>query len=219
MKKRSWGKRAGCLGLIFSLAAGLCACGGGGKNANSALAKENVYRIQEITLPEIDGDDFNIYTTAHRDGTAYIMIEVYHWNDEKYSANRQSDIRIMSIKDDGSDVQLVRLDMPETESLSDQDMTGGTGSGGGPAVQPRTETQSSEEPEADPEGEEGSEADPDGEEGSEADPEGEQDAMADSMIADPGYMPNDVWENSYYNSFIFGADGKVYALKSYSYNN
>ena len=57
MRKGNLVKRAACLGLIFSLAAGLCACGGGGKNANSALAKENVYRIQEITLPEIDGDD------------------------------------------------------------------------------------------------------------------------------------------------------------------
>ena len=81
-RKRSvpmWLKRTLCLGLICSMAIGLCACGGGGgKNENSALAKENVYKMQEIALPEIDGDDFNVFASAHKDGTVHLLMQVYH---------------------------------------------------------------------------------------------------------------------------------------------
>ena len=245
-----WLKRTLCLGLISSMAIGLCACGGGGgKNENSALAKENVYKMQEIALPEIDGDDFNVFASTHKDGTVHLLMQVYHWNDEKFSENPQTDIRLMSIKEDGSDVQMLELEIPEWERQSDQGAPGATN--GGPV--PRTEAGDAADPAAEPEagteaGEDGTEGDtadsaaepedgtdtegegtpedgsdtqPEGEDDTAGEPEGEtQEGIADDAFAvEPEYVPQDIWENSNYNNFVFGADGKIYALRNYSYSD
>ncbi len=267
-----WLKRTLCLGLISSMAIGLCACGGGGgKNENSALAKENVYKMQEIALPEIDGDDFNVFASTHKDGTVHLLMQVYHWNDEKFSENPQTDIRLMSIKDDGSDVQMLELEIPEWERQSDQGAPGATNGGpvprteagdaADPAAEPEAGTEAGEdgtegdtadsaaEPEAgteagedgtegdtadsaaepedgtDTEGEgtpeDGSDTQPEGEDDTAGEPEGEtQEGIADDAFAvEPEYVPQDIWENSNYNNFIFGADGKIYALRNYSYSD
>jgi len=79
---------------------------------NAALAKENVYKMQEFSLPEIDGDDYNVVSTAHKDGMVYLMVEVYHWSENR----EDTDIRLISMKEDGSDVQVRPLEMPATES-------------------------------------------------------------------------------------------------------
>ncbi len=267
-RKRSvprWLKRTLCLGLIGSMAIGLCACGGGGgKNENSALAKEHVYRVQDIALPEIEGDDVNVFASSHQDGEVRLLMQVYHWNDEKFNENPVTDIRVMSIKDDGSDIQMKNLDIPEWEPQAGTGAGGGISSGGRPM--PRTE----EEPAGEDAGEEGRAAEPEGGEdagaedpaGGEGDPaaepdseggddaaaepdseggddaatepdsEGEDDAAAEPEgeaegdmlddgfgVAEPDYVPQDIWENSSYNNFSFGGDGKIYAIRYYSYSD
>lgn len=236
MKKLNWVKRAVTLGVIGSLAAGLCACGGRDKNENAAMAKENVYKVQEIELPEIDGDDWNIYTTIHKDGRVYMMMEIYHWEEQQ----NQRDIRLMSIAEDGSDAQLIKLEMPEWEprvnpdggTVPDTEPDGGNAPDTDPdvGVMPLTEGQT--DPEAGAEGEGDSVTGEDGAEGDSAageDAEGdgaEGDSEAEGDISDepevavePDVMPGDVWENSYYDNYIFGADGRMYALRHYSYND
>lgn len=254
------GNRILALGLVCALTAGLCACGGGGKNENSALAKENVYRVQEIALPEIDGDNINVFASSHKDGSVYLLMQVYHWNDEKFNENPVTDIRVMTIKDDGSDVQMLNLDIPEWERPADLDAAGGTGSGG--AVEPRTEPDAADpesgdtDPAAEPEdGEEaGSEGEGEGEPAAESEGEteggedpaaeseggedtgeegeagedtgtepeaGDEDDLLDDLfaVAEPDYATQDIWENSSYNNFAFGADGRIYALRYYSYSD
>ena len=252
MKKKRL-KQALAIGLVCGMTAGLCACGGGGgKNENSALAKENVYRVQDIALPEIDGDDVNVYASAHVDGEVRLLMQVYHWNDEKFNENPVTDIRLLAMKDDGSDIRMTNLDIPEWEPQA------GGGAGSGMQPMPRTESQAEEgdtgeedtaaepeegedtggvagaegDPAAEPESEGETGTDPEGEGGgdAEADPEGEGegDAATDPEgdaegeisddafgVEEPDYVPQDIWENSSYNNFSFGADSKIYAVRYY----
>lgn len=242
MKKLSWAKRAAALGLIGSLAAGLCACGGKDKNENAAMAKEHVYRVKEIELPKIDGDDWNIYATMHRDGKVYLMMEVYHWQEEK--EGDENDIRLLSIAEDGSGVEMVNLEMPKWERRVKP------GAGDVPGTDPDGGVMPLTEPEPGMEGGSASEEDGGGgdsvpaedggggdsvpaeeggggdsvpaEEGSEGDSEAEDDEAGIGMptVDTEAYpMQNDAWENSYYNNYMFGADGRMYAIRQYSYND
>lgn len=257
MKRNRW-KRVLSLGLVCALTAGLCACGNGGKTKNAALAKENVYKVQEIAMPDMGGDDYNVYASAHRDGYVYLMAEVYHWD----SSDATTDIRVVSIKDDGTDVQMSQLEIPEWESRIDSDAVSNTEPEGGEAVPYSGMRTSSEEdlntgdgenpeeaaegdgnsegepqPESEREGDTGGEAqpEPEGEEGTGGetetgdDPEGAEEPAGEgdaegtedidtSMAVEPD-MPVDTWENSNYNNYIFGADGRIYAIRYYSYSD
>ncbi len=126
MKKKWYGRVAG-LCLILSLTLGLCACGNGNKMVNAALAKEFVYRIQGISLPEIEGDDYNILTYARWDGSICLLTEVYHWSETAVN----KDFKLITVKEDGSDVQIRSLEIPSEE---------GSGSGGGTVVRPMPRT-------------------------------------------------------------------------------
>lgn len=256
MKKKRL-KQALAIGLVCGMTAGLCACGGGGgKNENSALAKENVYRVQDIALPEIDGDDVNVYASAHVDGEVRLLMQVYHWNDEKFNENPVTDIRLLAMKDDGSDIRMTNLDIPEWEPQA------GGGAGSSMQPMPRTESQAEEgdtgeedtaaEPEegedtggeAGAEGDSAAEPESEGETGTDSEGEGGGDAEADSEgegegdaatdpegdaegeisddafgVEEPDYVPQDIWENSSYNNFSFGADSKIYAVRYYSYSD
>ncbi len=121
--KKKWLGRLISLCLVLCLTVGLCACGKDGKMANAALAKENVYKLQEISLPDMQGDGFNVYGSSHRDGMVYLVVEVYHW-----SENSNSDIKIVSMKEDGTDIQVYPLQFPAKDS--DQAAAGGPGNAG-----------------------------------------------------------------------------------------
>lgn len=227
--RKNWFKRIATMGLVCSMVAGLCACGGSRKNENAALAKEHVYKVQEIELPQIDGDDYNIYASTHRDGEIRLMIEVYHWSSEK----NQTDIRIMSIAEDGSDVQMSKLDIPKWEPQVPPNTgtePGGEPDGGiMPLVEPRTEAdpgaegddEGQEDPqvEGDPEAEgQGDSAAEEGAEG-EGDTEAEEEAGIEEPVAEPDYGYSDISENSYYSNYLFGGDGRMYAIRSYNYSD
>lgn len=94
--------------LIITMALSLCACGGDGRargNENAALAKEHVYSVQEIPLPEFGGDEYEICASGCRDRRISLLVKVTDWKD--YNEN---DIRILSLADDGSDMATARLE-------------------------------------------------------------------------------------------------------------
>lgn len=111
MEKKFW-KRGLVLTLILGMTIGLCACGKKNKMENSALAKENVYRLQEITLPkfyESGNGNMVVLGKAHQDGIVQLLVQIYNWQD--YDSN-QNDIRLLTMKEDGSDLQVIPLEIP-----------------------------------------------------------------------------------------------------------
>ena len=125
--RKDWGKRVLALGLTVAMTIGLCACGKNGDGSSnkptsgnsSSLAKEHVYRVQNITLPKMysdQGGSLNVVSTAHRDGRVYMVLQVYDY--ETYSDN---DFRVISMKEDGTDVQMATLEveMPDNGGNTD----------------------------------------------------------------------------------------------------
>ncbi len=102
-------KRGLALGLAAVLTLGLSACGGGGKDENSQLAKENVYSFQEIT--QIDGDE-NINDMVFLDGKLYLMTTKYSWDEE---GNSESVFGYYVSNADGTDKNFVQLTGPKRE--------------------------------------------------------------------------------------------------------
>lgn len=179
--EKHWLKRIFGTGLALMLATGLCACGGsaegeseGGENrggmsadsgahavndtdsadilgsadtnTKSVLAKENVYRISEVEIP--DSDNVMVESIAHFDGRIYAVLMIYDWeNGHKYF--------VLSMDESGSALQTVFLELPGY---------------------------------------------------------GEQEEAAEP---DPN-----VWEReeARYSDFVFGPDGKTYALRRYEYS-
>jgi len=122
MKK--WFRRVAAFGLALCLTVGLCACGTKNNTmVNAALAKEGVYRLTEFDMPELGGDGINIYGTAHNNGMLYFIVEVYHWNEE---SNGNMDVRVISMKEDGSDAQVHALEFPEKKTDTSGGQQGGT---------------------------------------------------------------------------------------------
>lgn len=120
MKKGVWSRLlALCMAMVLAL--GLCACGGkgetdeGGSNKDKGtqqgtLGKENVYRVQEISLPkfyEAGNGSFNVQSTVKKDGRIYMVVQVYD-----YSVYKEYDYRVISMKEDGTDLQVVNLEFP-----------------------------------------------------------------------------------------------------------
>ena len=111
--KQSWMKKAVGVGLSLAMVLGMAGCGNGGnKMENAALAKEHVYKLQEFDMPDLGGDDYSVRGTVYRDGVIYLMMQVYHWSED----SNDPDIKLVTIKDDGSDVKLVDIEIPEWES-------------------------------------------------------------------------------------------------------
>ena len=107
--KKNWWKKAVTAGLTAAMVLGLAGCGkGGDKMENAALAKEHVYKFQEIELPDLGGDDYSIRGSVYRDGTVYLMAQVYHWSE----GSDDIDMKMLTLKDDGSDVQTIRKENP-----------------------------------------------------------------------------------------------------------
>ncbi len=233
--KKNWWKRALSIGLVFGMTAGLCACGGG-KGQDASLAKVGVYKMQEFDMPEIDGDDYNIIATTHKNGKIYLMMQVHHWTEEGSS----EDIRLLTMEDDGTEIKMTTLEIPEWDY-----QTPGAGSVDMP-VMPRTETEGDGNGEADSEEDTGSDdaADPEEDNGSddaadseentgsddENDPEGDtgsgdgespEDEREPNAPDSDGEIPEgeEVWENSSYENYNIGADGNIYAIRRYYYEN
>lgn len=203
MVGRKWWKKAVCLGLALAMTMGLSACGGD-KNVNAALAKEGVSRFQEIEFPNMEADYISVLGTSHRDGRVYMIMQLEHWSE---SDGRQ-DIRLVSMKDDGTDIKTVQLDIPKQESM---------GSGGGAVPMPLSRTETTVPADTgDTDTEDG-----DGETEDSADTGSEEDGETDMPMDEPimDDMGNDFWENSYYGEFKFAPDGTIYSIRNYNYES
>lgn len=232
LRKKLW-KRAAAAGLALAMTIGLSACGSNGnKFENAALAKEHVYKLTEFKLPEIDGDESYVQQSVYRDGVIYLLVQVYHWGDDgKYGGN--NDMRVISMKDDGTDIKMVNLEIPDwrqggnasdtaepgddaSEPGSDTAEPGNDETGSeSNTVQPRDEAAEPEDDTA-ASGDDASEPEDDSTEpeGDTAEPAIDTEMPIDDEYVDPGY-----YENSYYQNYNFGSDGKIYAVRSYSYEN
>lgn len=210
-------KRFLSLSMAAMLALGLCACGdaegtggiggiGGGtkKDPNAALAKENVYKFQEFELPKIEGDSFDVRSTAHKDGVLYMILQIYNW-----SSGNGEETKLLTMNSDGSNVKLVELEMPEKDKEND-DAVEYPGDASTLPIVPKTETTDSATS---------------GESATEdtTTEDVAEEPSADDMIADfEEIYPEDysnVWENTYYDRYTVGADGKVYAIKNYYFED
>ena len=134
MRKKFF-RRGLALGLTLALSLGLCACGGKGKNMeNAALAKEYVYRLQPIEMPQLtdnESGNTNIMQTIHRDGKIYVLMQAYSWDEITYeSINRYC---ILSMNEDGSGMELTDIQIPEEEESA------GEGEGDGEVDVPETD--------------------------------------------------------------------------------
>ncbi|MDE5588387.1 MAG: hypothetical protein K2J60_04490, partial [Acetatifactor sp.] len=82
-------------------------------NAKSALAKENVYRISEVEIPDID----NVVSIAHFGGRIYAVLAMYDWESgHKYF--------VLSMDESGNALQTVFLELPgygEREEAAEPD--------------------------------------------------------------------------------------------------
>lgn len=182
------------LGLAFAFVTGLCACGGGTSEADPSLAKQNVYRLNEITLPELynpESGNMNVLSSAHRDGKIQLLVNIRDWSAPVYD---EYDYRLISMNEDGSDVKVVKLEIPSTDD----------------------EESSIDEPEdmpqdvpEDPEGEEPDTGDSEGGEEGLEEEEPDEDYGIDS-----DYF-NNIWEYTNYSRFSMTADGTVYAMKNH----
>ncbi|MCM1063495.1 MAG: extracellular solute-binding protein [Eubacterium sp.] len=120
MKK--WLKKSLAVGLVCAMTAGLAACGGesdssggggnssgGNSSANSQLAKENVYKVEEFDFPQLVDQQngyVNIYNTVYQNDRIYMVAECYDWS----TGDDDSQYNIISMDPDGSDLQVVELD-------------------------------------------------------------------------------------------------------------
>lgn len=146
MKK--WLKKSLAVGLVFAMTAGLTACsgrtggsGGGGGiggssgnrgngTANAQLAKEYVYKVEEFDFPELvdlENGYVNVYNTIYRDGKIYLVAECYDWSKEY----NDSEYNIITMNEDGSDVQVVKLDTSKEDEGSEGEDSGNGAAGDG----------------------------------------------------------------------------------------
>ncbi len=123
-------RRIICAGLVLTTLLGLTACGGkksaGGEvggwgEDNAALAKEFVYTEQMLELPETLGNA-SVQQVAQIDSNIYAVWEIYG-NEEM----PESKLRLMSMKEDGSNIQFMDVQISsEPESLDGQTYVGFT---------------------------------------------------------------------------------------------
>ncbi|MDE6516255.1 MAG: extracellular solute-binding protein [Acetatifactor sp.] len=100
-------KKGLVLGFAAAVTLGLSACGG--KDANSQLAKENVYSFQEIS--QINDED-NIDGMIYLDGKLYLMTTRYAWDDD---GNSDITLGYYVSNADGTDQNFVKLSGPDRE--------------------------------------------------------------------------------------------------------
>ncbi len=194
------------MGLTLAMAVGLCACGGGGNESDPNLAKENVYRIKEIELPEMynpESGNMSVMASAVRDGKVNLLVWIRDWNAEVYN---EYDYRLITMNEDGSDAKVIPLEIPGTDANEGEGDTAEEIPADTPEI-PEAET---EDTPSEPEEEDETE----GEDTEDEDTEGGISTLPAGPIS-PGegsFKPS-VNEYTNYSGFSMMADGTVYARK------
>lgn len=211
--KKQWFQKAMVTGLALMLTVGLCACGGGSEetgskgesggkgNANSALAKENVYQVNEFEIPQFvdDSEDYvNANAILQKDGKVYVLLRVQNWSKE--DGSNQTELKLMSVNKDGSDVQIQDLEMPAQNRKSEQ----GAAEGGNATGEETSEG--------------GTAAGEDTAEGATA--TGEEASEDTAVDGDFAVQPlNNVWEYTGYGNFAMSENGRIYGIREYNYED
>ena len=203
--KKKWMSKVLALTLSLAMALGLCSCGKKPGNdaqqqENNLLAKQNVYRMQELELP-VSGDEINVQSSVCIDDKLYFIANVYHYNE-----GGETETVLISMNMDGSDAKKIELELPEPYKRPDQEdgdnegNSGNTGNDGAvPLPMPRTAEVQLDAAVALPE----------------VDMEVAIEVPADGeMWVDPGFF-----ENTYYGNYKFSSVGKLYGVEYYNYEN
>lgn len=103
MKK--WSKRIVCIWLAAIMIFGLAACGGdsGETSTNKEDAKKNVYRMQDLDV-DLWNENQSVQDVYYSNGRIYFLINESRWDEMIGTA-----VNLVSIKEDGSDIQNVEL--------------------------------------------------------------------------------------------------------------
>lgn len=115
--KKKFARRGLALGLALAMTLGLCACGGeeeGQSMENASLAKEHVYRVQNIELPQLNNNEnsyTNIMQTMRRDGKILVLMQETSWDNETGESN--SSYYLLSMNEDGSGQEATEIQIPE----------------------------------------------------------------------------------------------------------
>ena len=240
MKKR-WIKRAIVSGIVLTLAAGgLTACGGSGADRQkNALAKENVYSYQEFNIPDLDGDYTYMLGSFHAEGKIYTLMQVEHYSGDYYTT-----YHLLSLNEDGSDAQNIKLEINETV-ITEEEMGGASWEDGtdgeavtlpavGVEVIPRSASREPAEEELDIEDTDidtnvdmdadvdntDIDADTDAATGIDSDIGIDDDFFVDDDLAvDEEFWEGDqTWEYTSLRNFTYGG-GAIYGVRNYNYSN
>ncbi len=156
MKKWNWRKGVS-LGLVLAMTLGMAACGGGGdkkeknEKVNAELAKQNVYRYQEVELGEYDSSNGyrDILSSAISGDKVYLLFREDGYDPETYE--NYTKLTLYEMNKDGSDVKTIELQRPEAPAEDEnagEDQSGasqpgeqedGSQSGDDAGIQPLTE--------------------------------------------------------------------------------
>ena len=244
MKKR-WMKKAACVGTALALTVGgLTSCGkdSGSDRENNELAKKCVYRFQEFAIPDLGGDYSNLETSFHVGDRIYDLMSVEHYGEQYYT-----DYCLISYKEDGSDIQNVKLAVNKTV-LTEEELAGmqaQSAAEGGDVQDLLSSAMPEEEPaEEESAGEEDSAEGTDDAEGTDADGTDDTDgadaggtedggdagdetgdagaADVDGEVNDPMVTTpvagEDYWENNALRTFAASGDA-IYGLRRYDYSD
>lgn len=195
--KKNYAKRFLTVGLAMAMTLGMCACGGekdkdSSGGATSSLGKEHVYRVQDIELPQLYSDEsggsMQVRASANGDGRVYMILQIYDNADY-----REDDIRLLSMKEDGTDVQMSALEMLPVETENGEEVMS-------PARTEATEAESAEE-----------------ELPADTDVEAEA-GETESAVAEPDYGIDTGMDNKYvylnYYPFVITKEGEIFAVKN-----
>lgn len=192
--KKSFVRRAGLFGVVLAMAVGLCACGKKSDGMeNAALAKENVYKLQEIKLPELyekDNGRLNVQAAGYADGRAMILVQVWHWG----KGSSDPDFRLMTVAEDGSDLQVIQLEMPASQDENQNEETEPMS----PADLENPEDAENPEDEEDPDA---------------VDNDVMMPAPDVELPADDFYSVNNTYDYTDYERFLLTSTGQVYGIK------
>ena len=195
--KRLFKKGAAIL-LTATMAMGLAACGGKDSeqtSVNSSLSKQFVYRCEELSIEDIEGE-MSIMATSQNDNKIKMLAAIYNY--DNYVEN---DFRLISMNTDGSEVAQVKLEVPsQTDGNSEVISTD-------VAIEARTEAPTMNLVE----GEETATEEVIGT----TDLDATDDVVIDDGMIDDGFYPGEEsYSYTYYNNFAFGSDGCIYGKKS-----
>lgn len=118
---KRWMSKGIAMVLSITMALGLGACGKEKtQSVDGEISKQNVYSSQVIELPQ-EGDSLNVETALYYNDRVYMLTSEFNW-----SVSSEAQRSIISMKEDGSDVQKATLELPEIMMKGDPAGNGGT---------------------------------------------------------------------------------------------